>query len=397
MTIKTLLEKLRTYRRALHQIPEIGFDVFKTQQYLKQQLESMGYTPIPIVQSGLLVHIKGESDEAIAFRADMDALTIEEENHVSYISRHPGNMHACGHDGHMSMVLGLADILKRVAKPKQSIVLIFQPAEEGPSGAKAIVEVGLLKAYNIKKIFGFHIDPHLEEGLVGLTNGIMMSENSEYDVHITGKSAHAGKAEDGIDAMNAGLHLVQGFKAITECFTESNKRAILNIGTFNAGETRNSVASFARLTGTIRSLNQIDYHAIIEKMRRVVDDIQLRHHVAIQLIFKNHYPAVINDQTLFNTMRQTLNANDYAILAPMMFSEDFSFYQKEIPGLFMMLGSKNISQGLTHPLHNACFNFNEEILLRGVQTYLDILHAYDVLGIQYPLLTSEPLTYQKSV
>ena len=193
---------VKQVRRDLHRIPEIGFDLDHTSKYVKDRLIEMGYTPISTAKSGWIVVIEGEEPEAIAFRADMDALSVEEKTGAAFQSTHAGRMHACGHDGHMTMLLGLAKSLVG-RKLKKSVVLIFQPAEEGPGGAKLIVEEGVFATYRITKIFGIHLYPGMEEGKFGLLDGAMMASNGEFDLEIQGKSAHGAQPHLGKDAILA--------------------------------------------------------------------------------------------------------------------------------------------------------------------------------------------------
>ncbi len=373
MQANNLTARIKQYRRDLHQIPELGFDLYKTHAYLKNALETMGYAPIRIAKTGLLVHIPGEQEDAIAFRADMDGLSIHEETNVSYQSMHQGIMHACGHDGHMAILLGLAEVLKESQRPRQSIVLVFQPAEEGPGGAKVIVESGILEKYNVKHIYGMHLYPNLEQGKIGLIDGLMMSEISEYDVTIKGKGAHGAEPYNGIDAINASIALIQSFKALIKTTINEPTNTILNVGTLQAGEARNSVAELSTFTGTIRTFKHEDYLTITQGMMTAVNHIENTYHVHITLDIKNYYPPVINDHDLYTTMKRSLSQNKYYDIQPLMVSEDFAFYQQAIPGLFMMLGTKDGRSEHAYPLHSSRFNFDDTLLISGVETCIDIL------------------------
>ena len=196
------LNEIKRWRQELHQIPELGLQEFKTSKYLKDELTKMGYEPISILDTGVLVYLDNHQDKTLAFRSDMDALKISEQTNCSFTSCHNGYMHACGHDGHMAALLGLAKKLKeQPLKWKHNILLIFQPAEESPGGAKLIVEAGILKQYNVRAIFGLHLMPTIEAGKIACRPGPLMAQNGELDVTITGKSAHAGLYHLGIDSI----------------------------------------------------------------------------------------------------------------------------------------------------------------------------------------------------
>ena len=383
MTEEMLRTRLRDYRRELHQIPELGFDLPKTHAYVKTQLIAMGYEPVTIAETGLYVHIEGDSRETIAFRADMDALSVTEKTNTPFESRHKGKMHACGHDGHMAMLLGLAEKLSHIDHFKQSILLIFQPAEEGPGGADTIVKTGILTQFNVKKIFGFHLYPNLEEGKIGLVDGPMMAQNGEFDVFIKGVSSHGAQPQNGRDAMSAGLTLVNNYQDIVTKMIDPFVPSIIAIGTFNAGEARNIVAQEAQFTGTIRTFDSESYDIITHSMKRLAESVSVGYDVDIHVEIRDFYPAVINNQLLYNDATEAIPSSQQEAIKPMMFAEDFSFYQQAVPGLFMMLGTQNKEKEWIHPLHSCYFDFDEKVLIKGVETYLRLLSWYDVIEEHY--------------
>ncbi len=373
-----LLEQLNRYRRDLHKIPELGFELPKTHAYLKAALVQLGYTPVTVAKTGLYVHIKGISEETIAFRADMDGLKVMEKSGNAHPSIHTGKMHACGHDGHMAMLLGLAAMLKTVDHYNQSVLLIFQPAEEGPGGAKEIIASGILRRFNVTKIFGFHLYPSLEEGKIGLVDGPMMAQNGEFDVTITGVSSHGAQPQDGKDTITAGLALVNGYQDIVTKMLDPFVPSVIAIGTFNAGEERNIIAQKATITGTIRTFDETTYQMIKRSMRRLAKSLSEGYGVEIDLEIRDFYPPVINDHTLFIKAQAVIDKRDQTLIKPMMFAEDFAFYQQAIPGLFMMLGCRNEAKAYVHPLHSCYFDFDETVLLKGVKTYMAILKGYNI-------------------
>lgn len=364
--------KLKNYRRDLHQIPELAFDLFLTSDYVKKELENMGYQPLITAKTGLIAVKKGKSNDAIAFRSDMDALPVTELTKFNFLSKHEGKMHACGHDGHMSMLLGFAEYVSKLKDLNQTIVFIFQPAEEGPGGAKVIIEEGIFERYNIKKIFGIHLYPGLEEGLYGLVNGPMMAQNGEFNIHVHGKSAHGAQPHLGSDALLAASHLVTQYHSILSRFLDPLDPAVITVGTTLGGEARNIIAQDVKMTGTIRSFNQVVYEKIKRKMRDIDLGISKSFDVVVQNDIIDYYPPVINDSKLFQMLESSMKDNEYQILKPMMFAEDFAFYQQKVPGMFVMLGTKNEELGYIHPLHSCYFNFDEKVLIKGVELYIRI-------------------------
>lgn len=370
---------LKTYRRDLHQIPELAFDLFLTSAYIKNELEKMGYEPESVAKTGWIAVKKGSGDEAIAFRSDMDALPVSEKTGVGFQSKHPSKMHACGHDGHMSMLLGFAKYISTLPNLKKTVVLIFQPAEEGPGGAKIVVESGLFEKYNITHIFGIHLYPGLDEGLYGLVDGPMLAQNGEFNLTLTGKSAHAAQPHMGHDAILAASELVTLYHQIISRRIDPLEHAVITVGTMNGGEARNIIANEVKITGTIRSFNETVYANLKRFMRQIDQSIETLYDVKIDNHIMDYYPPVINDHDLFEMLKNSLDSDAYAEIKPMMFAEDFAFYQKKVPGMFVMLGTKNEEKGYIHPLHSCYFNFDESVLIKGVELYQNITRLMEIV------------------
>ncbi len=366
------MDPLTKIRRDLHQIPELGFDLFKTHAYVWNYLSKLNFTLEVVAKTGIIAYREGTSKEAIAFRSDMDALPVKEMTYVDFASTHEDCMHACGHDGHMTMLLGFAEYISSLDTINKSIVFIFQPAEEGPGGASIICESGIFEKYQITHIFGIHLYPNLEEGLFGLVNGPMMAQNSEFDMEIKGKSAHAAQPHLGIDAIFAATQLVQSYHQIISRYVNPLKSGVLTIGTIHGGEARNIIAHQVKLSGTIRSFHEETHHIIKQKMLEINQSIEHHHHVKIDGHIRDYYPVVHNDDKLFEMLKSTLAPSAYKLIEPMMFAEDFAFYQKKVPGMFVMLGTKNEDKGYIHPLHSGFFNFDERVLPFGIALYKHI-------------------------
>ncbi|MBU1141961.1 MAG: amidohydrolase [Firmicutes bacterium] len=371
--------ELRKYRRDLHQIPEIAFDLYLTSAYIKKELAVMGYVTEDVAKTGIVAYKKGISDEAIAFRSDMDALTVDEKTNVDFMSKHPNRMHACGHDGHMAILLGFAEYVAQLENLQKTVVFIFQPAEEGPGGAKIVIEEGIFEKYNIKTIFGIHLYPGLEEGLYGLVDGPMLAQNGEFNLILKGKSAHAAQPHLAIDAILASSHLVTQYHTIISRNIDPLESAIITIGTLHGGEARNIIAGEVKLSGTIRSFNKETYETLKKRMRAIDKSIEIAFNVRINNDIIDYYPPVINDHQLFDLLKSNLDVNEYQLLKPMMFAEDFSFYQQKVPGLFVMIGTKNEKKNFIHPLHSCYFNFDEIVLNQGVELYKKVLKLMKVI------------------
>jgi amidohydrolase len=372
-------EQLKKYRIDLHQIPELGFELHQTNSYLKEKLEEMGYQTISVAKTGIVVYKKGLSDEAIAFRSDMDGLPVHELTNIKYQSKNKNQMHACGHDGHMSMLLGFASYIAKQKDLKKTVVFIFQPAEEGPGGAKVIIEEGIFNKFNIKRIYGIHLYPNLDQGLYGLVNGPMMAQNGEFNLKISGRSAHGAEPHLGRDSILAASELISQFHQIISRNLDPLENAVITVGTIHGGEARNIISKEVYLTGTIRSFNDLTYQQIKTRMHKISQGISLGFDLSVDLDIIDYYPAVINDDTLYQELKNHLNKDEYQLIKPMMFAEDFAFYQRVVPGMFVMLGTKNETKGFTHPLHSCYFNFDESVLTKGVELYTKLAKINGIL------------------
>lgn len=377
MLSKALKDKIKKYREDLHEIPEVGFKEFKTQAYLKNELLSLGYLVEEVAKTGLIAVKKGESTSSIAFRSDIDALEVEEKTDLPFKSKHQGFMHACGHDGHMSILLGFASYIANL-KTKKTIVLIFQPAEESPGGAKDIIKSGVFKEYSVEKIFGLHLFPEIEEGKVGLTDGALMAKVGEFDIKINAISAHGAMPHKGIDGIYVASELIQIVQSIVSRNINPIEGAIVTIGKITGGEARNILASKVTLNGTMRAFNDEVYDLIKGRLFDICQGLEKMFSVNIDIEFRDMYPALINNSDLYKFMKSILHIDEIVELEPLMIAEDFSYYLKEVPGYFYMLGTRNEKLGFIHPLHSCYFNFTNEVLYKGVEIYLRICQNLEI-------------------
>lgn len=378
-TLQQIGDEMIKIRRKLHQIPEIGFEEYETSNFIKKVLLDYGFEVESIAKTGVIAYKKGDlNNKAIAFRADMDGLKVKEETGVEFCSKNKDMMHACGHDGHMAILLGLAKYLSNHKNLKRDVVLIFQPAEEGPGGAKVIIEEEVLNKYNVEAIFGLHIFPELEEGKIGVRPGPIMAQTGEFDIIIKGKSGHGAMPHTSIDSIYIASQLIMNYQSIISRNIDPIEGSVVTIGKINGGEARNIIANEVRLEGTIRAFKQEVYDTIKGRMKAINEGIEEMFNAEIEMHVKDMYPPVINDENLFDIFRGLLDNDELKIIQPLMLSEDFSYYQREIPGIFFMLGSKNEKLGYVHPLHSCYFNFNEEIFIHGLKTYIKICKKFEI-------------------
>lgn len=365
------LEQIKKWRRQLHQIPEIGLQEYQTSNYLKKELIEMGYDPISILDTGILVYIDHHQDKTVAFRSDMDGLKISEQTNCDFKSKHDGYMHACGHDGHMAALLGFAKKLSQVpADFAYNILLIFQPAEESPGGANLICQAGILKQYNVKAIFGLHLMPTIEAGKIACRPGPLMAQNGELDVTVTGKSAHAGLYHLGVDSILIASQLICQYQNILTRVIAPVESCVINIGEIKGGTVRNIVADQTVFKGTVRTYSETVFKKITDTMQAINHGMEEAYGCKIDFSCPPMYPPVLNDYDLYAQFVKLTGDNYEELKEPLMLAEDFAFYQREIPGIFFYVGTK--TERYNSGLHTETFNFDEEVLLQAVELYYQI-------------------------
>ncbi len=355
-------------RRNLHQIPELELHLPETMAYLENSLKNLNCMVFSPMESSLCAWFDFGADHAIAFRSDADALPIQEASDLPYCSKHTGQMHACGHDGHMAILLELARRLNEKASLSHNVLLIFQPGEENPGGAKALCDTGILEKYNVKAIFGLHLWPGLEKGKIFSKEGPLMSHSSEVNVDVYGKSAHIGKALEGIDALAAA---VAYYRAVTEyeAALPADVLRLLKFGVFRSGSVRNALSDHTRLEGSLRAYDDAVFNTLLQNLFDTAKKTEASFGCTVNISFDNGYPAVINPPELCRKIEKI--APFTKLDAPCLPCEDFSFYQQRVPGMFFFLGI-----GDTPPLHANNFDFDEEILLKGADFFEHLAEAF---------------------
>ena len=364
-----MLERLTRYRRDLHRIPELDLDLPETTAYIRSILAKLPCEVFSPEGHAVCAFFDCGKPETIAFRSDMDALPICEARDSDFKSTHPGKMHACGHDGHMAMALGLAEYTASVKdKLTKNVLIVFQPAEETTGGARLICESGVFKEKNVKAIYGFHLWPDLPLGAVASLPGPMLAQSNEITVDFTGKSTHIAKSEDGADALLAmARFVVEADKMLARLQAEIDPAATLKFGRVNAGTVRNAIAAAAHLEGSLRVFSEKAFSYAWEHLHEIAARISSDLAVGIRITKSDGYPPVVNDAALFENAKKRVPELE-RLPKPLLIAEDFAFYQKALPGLFMLLGT-----GTGIPLHSDKFNFDECVLVRGVEIYKKLL------------------------
>ena len=347
------------YRRDLHRIPEEEDRLPKTCGYVLAVLERLNCTVTTPTQSSVCAWFDAGKPETAAFRADMDALPVEEQTGLPFASEHPGFMHACGHDGHTAMLLALAEhISAHLEELPRNVLLIFQPAEERPGGAKALCETGILRKYHVTRIFGMHLWPNLPAGQVFTCPGPMMAQANEVVVTVTGKAVHLSRASEGLDALAAGAeYLRRSYTLLSQ--VPATEPCTLLFGKMHSGTAFNAVSAYTLLHGSLRTYHEETFHFFRDGLTNIGSAISEESGCKADVQFSSGYPAVWNNEALYEAVCSALDSTAlHRLDTPVLASEDFSFYQKEIPGLYVFLGIGN-----TPELHAQNFDFDDARIL----------------------------------
>ncbi|MDD3193955.1 MAG: amidohydrolase [Oscillospiraceae bacterium] len=365
-----MLENLIAHRRALHRIPELDDQLPKTRDYLLSQLARFRCRIIQPGHSAVLAFFDGGKPDTTAFRSDMDALPIREQTGLPFASAHPGQMHACGHDGHMAMLLCLAEYVDaHLDELPRNVLLVFQPAEETTGGARDICRTGIFQELRARHIFGIHLWPDLPAGVIGTRSGPMMARSSEVTVEILGKSAHIAKWQEGIDALAAGAEFIRRAYAMANTELPADWYQVFKFGRMESGTVRNAVSARTLLEGTLRTFQDEAFDHITRRAAEIGQELTKETGCQFSVRFSEGYPPVCNDPQLYAKAAALLGPDGFTPLAePALIAEDFSFYQQVLPGLFFFLGV-----GGDQPLHSDRFCFDEKVLVQGVLLYQALL------------------------
>lgn len=355
-------------RRALHRIPELDNSLPETFRYLENALSPLKCDVFSPKGKGLCAWFDFGKADAVAFRADADALPIQERTGADYASRHRGAMHACGHDGHMAILLELARRLSKKKALPHNVLLIFQPAEETTGGAKNICETGVFEQYHVQAVFGLHLWPGLEKGVIYSRKGELMARSCEVDIDVFGRSAHIAKAGEGIDALAAAVELYRRAAAMEEKLPSSVFR-LLKFGKLQSGTARNAISAHTHMEGSLRAFQDEIFAALQTGLVRICREIEEGWGCTVKLHTNSGYPAVMNPEPLYDRVSSLLPFR--ALEAPSMTAEDFSWYQRYLPGMFFFLGLGDVP-----PLHADTFDFDDSILLKGADFFEELAERF---------------------
>ena len=375
--IKEIEKMIIDWRRDFHQFPELSFQEHRTGDVIADELRSMGLEPkVKVGKTGVTADLKFGNGPMIGLRADMDALPIQETSGLPFSSQNDGVMHACGHDGHMAMLLGAAKALTQKDNQYNGTVrFIFQPAEEGEGGARYMIEDGCLEG--IDEIYGIHVWNYQPVGEVGVKDGPVLAAADMFDIKIKGIGGHGAAPHGTVDCVVVASHLVQALQTIVSRNTNPLESTVISIGKINGGNNFNIIADEVSLSGTARAYSEENRNLIKTRMEEIIKGVEKTYNANITFDYKDGYPPTINH---VGPTQKVLKAAEKVVgdKAGMpylsMGGEDFAYYLKEKPGCFFFVGSAPNEQELFEtPHHCSHFTMDERALLVGPSIYLNLL------------------------
>ena len=372
------IDYYKELRHELHSMPELGYREHRTADRICLELDRYGIKyERGLAKSGIVAWIeKGESNASIGLRADMDALPIHEETKLPYASKEPGVMHACGHDGHITMLLAAAKTLKESVEFNGRVILIFQPAEEGGAGAKVMIDDGLFKRFPMKRIYGLHTRPSEPFGTFLIKEGAVMSSIDTWEVEILGRSGHSSQPQHTINPILIASHIVQGIKEISSTSIDPAKVHVVTVASIESGVAFNIIPDRCRIGGSVRAFDTKVQDSIQRRIKELSTSIADGFGGKARVSYIKRYPPTINTYTqapykaaLACVGKDRIKRN----FPSSMGSEDFSFYLQELPGAYVWLGSKNDPKAETIPLHSSRYDFNDNLISIGASYWINLV------------------------
>lgn len=385
--IVEMADELKAWRRDVHAHPELGFEEHRTADFVAQKLESFGISVVRGVGKTGVVGVLKEGNEtrSVGLRADMDALPILEENTFAHRSTRDGCMHACGHDGHTTMLLGAAKYLAETRNFRGQVNLIFQPAEEGIGGARAMIEDGLFEQFPCDQLFAMHNAPGMPIGVFGATEGTVTAAGAFFDIDVHGTGAHGAFPHDAVDPVIIAAELVGALQTVVSRNVKPGRAAVVSVTQVHAGDAYNVIPASARLSGTVRTFSIEVMQLVERRMRELAHGVATAHGASAQLDFRTIFHPVVNDARATRTAASVcdgLVGSDRVLrdLPPGTGSEDFSFMLEQVPGCYLLLGNGDGDDA--RPVHNPGYDFNDEASVYGASFFAGVVEQ--VLAPEQP-------------
>lgn len=376
-------EEIIAVRRHLHRHPELSFEEVRTAAFIADRLRGLGLdVRANVGGNGVVGTLRGEAGAGptIAFRADFDALPIQDEKDAPYKSTVPGVMHACGHDGHTATLLAVAEVLSRHrASLRGSVVFLFQHAEEKPpGGAKAMIEDGCLDG--VDAVYGLHLSSEVPYGRIGLRGGAAMAAVDAFTITIRGRGGHGARPHEAIDALVVGSQLVSGLQQVVSRRLDPLQPAVVTVGVFRAGSAFNVIAGTATLEGTVRTFDERTRRQAEEEIRQLVQGVCDGSRATFDIDYLNGYPPLVNPEAESERVKRVVSEafgpDSWIALPPVMGAEDFAYYLERKPGAYFNIGARNEEERTRYPHHHPRFDFDERALVTAGKAFLALAADY---------------------
>ncbi|MFA9398551.1 MAG: M20 family metallopeptidase [Clostridiaceae bacterium] len=379
-----LKQEIIDLRREFHKNPELGFNVENTKRRVIEYLEKENIEYKEFSKNAVVGYIRGNGEKTVALRADMDALPIEEKNEKEYKSKINGCMHACGHDGHLAILLGAAKILNKAKEDlKGTVVLLFEPAEETTGGARVMIEDGVLSNPKVDAIFGLHVDENISVNKIGIKNGVVNAASNPFTIKIIGKGGHGARPQNTIDPIYIGSLLITSIQSLISRELSAAEAGVLSIGTFNSGTAQNIIPETAEISGIIRTMSSETREYVKKRLKEITQGIVDSFRGKCEIIIEESYPCLYNDDKTLDFVYKNGNnilgeKNVILLKNPSMGVESFAYFSNERPSAFYFLGCRNENKGIVHPAHSSYFDIDEDCLAIGAAMQSSI--AFDFLN-----------------
>lgn len=372
-----IFEEIVGIRRSLHRHPELGFREFKTAELICKHLDSLG---IPyqknVAQTGVVGLLEVDKNaKTLLMRADMDALPTQEESDCPFKSETEGQMHACGHDAHVSIVLGAATILARLKdKLKCNVKFVFQPAEEVEGGAEPMIAEGIMENPKVDAAIGGHVMNSVETGTIGIKYGEMMACPDDFHMEIHGRGGHGAYPHNCIDPIAIGVQILTAWNALSARYTTPVEKHLISTNVFQAGTCFNIIPDDVHIEGTVRVFNEELRQQLARRMKEIAEQLAAAFGATCEFEYVFRYPPLVNDKNMVDAVRISAEKmigaeNVVELTEPSMGGEDFAYFSRLVPSCFINYGTGNKAKGITQPLHNSKFSIDEE----GIKTGMMVL------------------------
>ena len=380
-----IYDELVAWRRDFHQNPELGFEEFKTSEKIKSFLKAEGIPYCECATTGVYALIKGEGAEGgktVALRADIDALPLKDSKSCDYSSQVEGKMHACGHDAHMTVLMGAAKILNSMKKElKGNVKLIFEPAEETIGGARFMIKEGVLENPHVDAVIGLHVHENIDCGNIGIKKGVVHAASNPFNIKIIGKGGHGAHPEDTIDPVVIASNIIIALQSIVSREIPPTDPAVITVGSIHGGSAQNIIPGEVNISGIIRTLKTEHRAYVIDRVKQVVEGICTAMRGKCEIEIQESYPCLYNNDMMIDMVKNCAEdiigkESIVELDKPNMGVESFSYFSLERPAAFYFLGTRNEDKGIVSPAHNSLFDIDEKALPIGVALQCKAAYEY---------------------